>query len=284
MSTWKSKIFETLGVTSVASVNHGPSGVAKGMLLAATVVAGLGAMSPAHAYDNSQHEGLGETYAQKQAHKVKEEPSTLSKVYNTVLNADSLLLNTALDQVIDVQQLQPPEGSIPEDLDDTKSPFMHATGIAMSGVAAAAAAPAMGAWIMIKQADRTVQFIKDKEAADLTQKMTDVERRTARIYDETVLASRTEDLRKQGIENPTMDDFYVQEQRYQESKAQLLSTDAQRIMDDGMDNFGKEMDQKGSVSAAAFDGPEVPSSTANIGDLLNKGKTVERDHSSELSR
>jgi hypothetical protein len=295
MSTWKSKLLDKLGVVSVAGVDHGPSGLAKGLLLAATVVAGLGCVSTANANENAGHEGLGQTYAQKQQHMVKEGPTGLAKVYDTVVHADSFLLNKALDQVIDFDKFQPQEGSIPENLDETKSPLMHVTGIAMSGVAATAAAPAMGAWIMVKQVDNTIQFVKDSQEANVNATMAGVEDRTQRIYRETLMASRTEDLKKQGIENPTEDQLLAIDDNRQQMRRELKDAENQRESLRIMDEFDKSMgitrtedpdlEIKGStVSAAAFESEDIPASTGGIGDLLNKGKKVERDHGSELSR
>lgn len=287
MSTWKSKLFDKLGVVSVAGVDHGPSGLLKGALLAATVVASLGAAAPAHAEqynelkDQTQNQGLGKTWSQKQKEAVKEE-SAFTKVKDTVLYLDSYLVGKAVEQVVDAEELEYQKTL--EFVDESNDPYAHVFGAGMSVMAAGAAAPAMGLWILAKQVDSSVTFVQDRQAADLNTKMTDVEKRMARVYDETVLASRTEDLRKQGIENPTEEDFYAQEQRHQESRKQLLANHAEKIMDETMADMGDEMDQKITASAAAFDSPEVPSSTSNIGDLLNKGKKAERDHSAELSR
>jgi hypothetical protein len=287
MSTWKSKLFDKLGVVSVAGTDHGPSGLLKGALLAATVVASLGAAAPAHAEqynelkDQTQHEGLGKTWAQKQKEAVKEE-STFTKIKDSVLNVDSYLVEKALGPVVDIDKLKNDESL--EFADESKSPSAHVFGAGMSVVAASAAAPAMGLWILAKQVDSSVTFVQERQEADLNTKMTEIEKRTARVYDETVLASRTEDLRKQGIENPTEADFYAQDQRHQESRQQLLAKNAERVMEAAMADMDVELEQKSTASAAAFDSADVLSSSTSIGDLLNKGKKVERDHSSELSR
>ncbi|WP_274644836.1 hypothetical protein [Pseudomonas serbica] len=286
MSTWKSKLLDKLGVVSVAGTDHGPSGLLKGALLAATVVASLGAAAPAHAEqynelrDQTQHEGLGKTWAQKQKEAVKEE-STFTKIKDSVLNVDSYLVGKAVEQVVDADELKYQQTLVSG---ESESPYTHVFGAGMSVMAASAAAPAMGLWILAKQVDSSVAFVQEKQEADLNTKMTEVERRTAHVYQETVLASRTEELKKQGIENPTEADFYAQDQRHQEIRQQLIAKNAERVMDAAMADIDIELDQKSTASAAAFDSPDVPSSTSGIGTLLNKDKKVERDHSSELSR
>lgn len=281
MNTWKSKILDKLGIVSMTGADHGPSGLVKGALLAATVVAGLSGMANVHAdeFDNQmRNQGLGQSWAEKQKAQPAEEPSTLKQVYNNVLHADSYLLNKAIGQVVDIEKLPPP----PEIMDENSSPASHIYGMAMSGMAATAAAPAMAVWIVAKQVDNTVDYVQERQTVNLNTKMTEVESRMKRVYAESVAEIRKDELRKQGIENPTEEQLASIEEQHQISRQQLIDHETELKIAEANRNLGLE--QGTTVNAAAFDNEDLKTGIGNISDLLNKSKTLERDQGAELSR
>lgn len=281
MSTWKSKILDRLGIVSMTGADHGPSGLTKGVLLAATVVAGLSGMANVHAdeFDNQmRNQGLGQSWAERQKAQPAEEPGALKQVYNNVLHADSYLLNKAIGQVVDIDKLPPP----PEMMDESSSPSSHVFGMAMSGMAATAAAPVMAVWIVAKQVDNTVDYVQERQTVNLNTKMTEVESRMQRVYAESVAEIRKDELRKQGIENPTEEQLASIEERHQISRQQLIDHETDLKIAEAYRNLGLEQDT--TVNAAAFDNEDLKTGNGNISDLLNKGKTLERDQGAELSR
>jgi hypothetical protein len=253
MNNWKSSLLDKLNVGSVTSSERGPGGLVKGMILAATVAVGVGAMSP-NAYGDEIK---------------KPEPTGFAKIWKSVVHVDDLILDPlrekAFGAVFSEERLEAAQANA-EYIDNSPiSTGIHTLGLATTALAAAAAAPAMGAWMIVKQADDTYEFIQDKQYENVNLKMAEVSERTQSIYDAEVAKIRDADPAYQQMlaDRQAMDDQYT---------AAVAEYEGSRSESD--------LEQTSAIAASA----DLPTSTANLDALFPKEKAVEHDRSSELSR
>lgn len=247
MNNWKSSLLDKLNVSSVSSSERGPGGLVKGMILAATVAVGFGAMST-NAYGDQVQ---------------KPEPSGFSKVFKMVVHADDFILDPVRDSAFEGIVGEQAAAQFKSEMDKPNtSNGWHAADIATTAVGLAAVGPAMGAWMIVKQADETYEFIQAKQQQNVDLKMAQVSERTQRIYDEEIQKIRDADP------------------AHQEMMATVRAMEAEYAAANGGDKPASDLEQTSTIAASA----DLPTSTANLDALFPKEKAVEHDKSSELSR
>lgn len=252
MSTWKSSLLDKLNVGAVTSTHSGPTGLVKGLVLAATVAVGLGAMS---------NDAYGEQLK-------REAPTGFVKAFKTILHADDLILDPLREKALG-QLVSPETLKVTQEVAETQESSIggQAFDIATTAVAAGAAAPALGAWMLLKQADRTYEYVQDRQMENVNLKMAEVSQRTSRVYEAEIARMRAEDERKK---NPEM---FADLQKMQENY-----DNNQELMADSKPASALEQSNASAASA------DLQTSTANLDALFEKGNEKALDRSSELSR
>lgn len=247
MNNWKSSLLDKLNVSSVSSSERGPGGLVKGMILAATVAVGFGAMSTNAYADQVQ----------------KPEPSGFSKVFKMVVHADDFILDPVRDSAFESIVGEQAAAQFKSEMDKPNtSNGWHAADIATTAVGLATVGPAMGAWMIVKQADETYEFIQAKQQQNVDLKMAQVSERTQRIYDEEIQKMRDADP------------------AHQQMLADVRAMEAEYAAANGGDKPASDLEQTSTIAASA----DLPTSTANLDALFPKEKAVEHDKNSELSR
>lgn len=251
MNNWKSSLLDKLNVSSVTSSERGPGGLVKGMILAATVAVGFGAMSNSAYGDELK----------------KPEPTGFHKVIKSIIHADDLILDPMREKALESIVGKDGVAKATENTNiGNTSTGWHVADMATTAVGVAAAAPAMGAWMLLKQADNTYEFIQDKQIENVNLKMAEVSDRTQKIYDAEVQKMRDADPAYQ--------------QMVATVQAQQAEYDAAYEAAYGGDKPASDLEQTSTIAASA----DLPTSTANLDSLFPKEKAVEHDKSSELSR
>jgi hypothetical protein len=254
MSNWKSSLLDKLNVGSVTSSERGPGGLVKGMILAATVAVGVGALSN-NAYGD-------------QVQKV--EQSGFTQAYKMVLHADDFVLDPVRQKAFEGIVGEEAAAKFNEQMDvPNTSTAWHTADIATTAIGIATVGPAMGAWMILKQADDTYEFIQAKQQENVDLKMAQVSERTQSIYDAEIQKMRDQDPAYQQMLATARQQQAEYDEMYAEHEAA-----------NGGSKPASDLEQTSTIAASA----DLPTSTANLDALFPKEKAVEHDRSSELSR
>ena len=236
MNNWKSSLLEKLNISAVKSSERGPGGNVKGMILAATVAVAFGAISNA-------------AYA---AEIKKAEPTGFHKVIKSIIHADDLILDPMRNMVLEGIVGEDAAANAIENANITNtSTGWHVANMTTTVIGVAAAAPVMGTWMLLKQADDTYEFIQDKQIENVNLKMAEVSERTQRIYDAEIQKMRDADPANQQMFAAT-----------------------------GGDKPISDLEQANTSAAYA----DLKTSTSNLGALFPQDKAVEHNSRNELER
>lgn len=250
MNNWKSSLLDKFNIGSVTSSERGPGALVKGMILAATVAVGFGAMTSSAYGDEIK----------------KPEPTGFAKVFKTIVHADSLILDPIRDKAIESIAGKDAVAQATDNANiGNTSTGWHVADVATTAMGVAVAAPAMGAWMVLKQADNTYEFIQDKQLENVNLKMSEVSERTQKIYDAEIQKIRDADPAYQQMMASTREIQAEYDRDYATANGDKSATD---------------LEQTSAIAASA----DLPASTANMGALFPKEKAVEHDKTSELTR
>ena len=247
MNNWKSSLLEKLNVSSVTPSQRGPSALVKGMILAATVAVGFGAMTNTAYGDEIK----------------KPEPTGFAKVFKSIVHVDSLIMDPVRDKALESIAGKEAVDQARRNADiGNSSSGWHVADVATTAVGVAVAAPAIGAWMILKQADNTYEFIQDKQLENVNLKMSEVSQRTQKIYDAEIQKIRDADP------------------AHQQMVATVRAMEAEYAAANGGDKSKSDLEQTSAIAASA----DLQTSTANLDSLFPKEKALEHEKSIELSR
>lgn len=170
---WKSKLLESLGVKSAVVIEHGQSGRRCGLALTAALAVAVGAFS-APALAEETHARTETTQQVAPASPNGEEEH--SSIYDVARLTSSLFVGRLL------------YGD-----DEPETVTQRAVGIAGSALRVSAAAPLIGAYVVLDEAHETYLFIQEREQQKVDERLAQVSERVARVQREEVLRIRMEE-------------------------------------------------------------------------------------------
>jgi hypothetical protein len=171
---WKSKLLESLGVKSAVVVEHGPSGHRCGLALTAALAVAVGAFTvPAVAAESVS----GQSEQVQQSGVVKSGGAEEnSAIYDVARLTSSLFLGRLLYAE-----------------DEPETVVQRTVGIAGTAIRISAAAPVMGAYMVLDEVHGTYMFVQEREQRQCDEKMVQVSERVARVQREEVQRIRMDE-------------------------------------------------------------------------------------------
>lgn len=176
---WKSKLLDSLGVTSAVVVEQGPAGKRCGLALTAALAMAVGALGSVNAVADSDMTQYQDASAEAQTE--QSEPEGNSIFYDAARLSSTLLVGRLLYAD-----------------DEPETVVQRVVDITGTAIRLSSAAPVIGAYMVLDEAYGTYQFVQEREQRLLDEKLEQVSERVARVQREEVVRIRMEERSTRG--------------------------------------------------------------------------------------